>query len=317
MATATDSLELIRSAGIHAAAKDPDTAHLVIGLNKVISSRLVPGLEVEPEENEEGVNIHIRVADGARIAKPVHMCFGLLQEAGIQRIGIDLTVEDDAKIGIVAHCIFPSAEQQPGGEPPVKHLMDATIRIGAGSEYTYFERHVHSSKGGVLVAPKARVELADHARFKTDFELVEGRVGKIDIDYETVCGPYSVMEMTAKISARADDVVKIRETGLLSGEHSRGVLTSRVAVRDQARADVYNKLTATAAYARGHVDCQEIIAGGGIANAVPIVEVSHPKAHITHEATLGSVDNKQLETLMARGLDEDAASDLIISGLLA
>ncbi len=35
-------------------------------------------------------------------------------------------------------------------------------------------------------------------------------------------------------------------------------------------------------------------------NAVPIVEVNNPKAHIAHETSLGSVDSKQLQTLMAR-----------------
>jgi Fe-S cluster assembly scaffold protein SufB len=50
---------------------------------------------------------------------------------------------------------------------------------------------------------------------------------------------------------------------------------------------------------------------------VPIVEVRHPKAHVTHEASLGSVDSRQLQTLMARGLDEDAAAELIIAGLLS
>jgi hypothetical protein len=46
------------------------------------------------------------------------------------------------------------------------------------------------------------------------------------------------------------------------------------------------------------------------------VEVTHPLAHVTHEAAIGSVDSKQLQTLMSRGLDEDAATDLIIEGLL-
>jgi Fe-S cluster assembly scaffold protein SufB len=45
--------------------------------------------------------------------------------------------------------------------------------------------------------------------------------------------------------------------------------------------------------------------------------VNHPKAHVTHEAALGSVDRKQLETLMARGLTEDEASETIIAGLLS
>ena len=49
---------------------------------------------------------------------------------------------------------------------------------------------------------------------------------------------------------------------------------------------------------------------------VPVVDVQHPKAHVTHEAAIGSVDTKQLETLMSRGLTEDEAVELIIQGLL-
>ncbi|HPB83405.1 MAG TPA: SufD family Fe-S cluster assembly protein, partial [Spirochaetota bacterium] len=103
----------------------------------------------------------------------------------------------------------------------------------------------------------------------------------------------------------------------LNGEYSRGVLTSRIAVRGNAVAEVYNELTASAPYAVGHVDCKEIVQDNGIAQAIPIVRVNHPKAHVTHEAAIGSVDNKQLETLMSRGLSEDDAVDLIIQGLLS
>jgi hypothetical protein len=175
---------------------------------------------------------------------------------------------------------------------------------------------VHSEQGGLEVLPRARIHLAEGARFESEFQLVRGRVGLIDMDYETVCDRESVLEMIAKISGRLDDTIKIREVGLLQGEGARGYLTSRVAVRDRAQAEIYNKLTATAAYARGHVDCKEIIKDQGRASAVPVVEVAHPRAHITHEAAIGSVDSKQLETLMSRGLDEDQASELIIAGLL-
>jgi Fe-S cluster assembly scaffold protein SufB len=47
------------------------------------------------------------------------------------------------------------------------------------------------------------------------------------------------------------------------------------------------------------------------------VQVNNSSAHVTHEAAIGSVDSKQLETLMSRGLSEDDATDLIIEGLLA
>ena len=122
--------------------------------------------------------------------------------------------------------------------------------------------------------------------------------------------------MTARINGTGNDLVKVRETGRLAAR-ATGVLTSKIALRDDAVGEIYNKLTAFGPYARGHVDCKEIVQGRAKASAIPIVEVSDPKAHITHEAAIGSVDSTQLQTLMSRGLTEDEATELIIQGLLA
>ena len=40
------------------------------------------------------------------------------------------------------------------------------------------------------------------------------------------------------------------------------------------------------------------------------------RAKLTHEAAIGSVDKKQVETLMARGLTEDEAVDIVVKGML-
>ena len=302
--------DVLKAANIEAMAHDPDVAHIAIDRNRVISSRKIPGFEVELDEHAEGVRLRMIVREGVVISKPAHLCFGVLAKEALQRIEIDFTVEPGGSIPVVAHCVFPAARE-------VRHIMDARITVAEGASYSYFERHIHSDYGGVIVVPKAQISLGRGARFRTEFELLRGRVGLIDIDYETTCGERSVMEMTARISGSADDLIKIRETGLLAGAHSTGVLTSRVAVRGKARAEVFNKLIADAPYARGHVDCKEIVQDEASANAVPIVEVRNPRAHVTHEAAIGSVDSKQLETLMSRGLTEDEASDLIIQGLLS
>ena len=289
--------------------QDPDVAHLTIDYNEVLSSRLVPGLIMDVKELEDGIKADITLEEGTVIEKDVHLCFGVIAKTGVQRIVMNVAVQKNAKMKVLAHCIFPNAVD-------LKHIMDANITIDDGAEYSYFERHIHGPAGGIEVYPKAVVNLGKKARFKTEFELVKGRVGLIDIDYETTCGEESVLEMTARINGSGDDTIKIRETGYLTGEHARGALTTKIAVRDTARAEVYNKMTATAAYARGHVDCKEIVQDKGTATAIPIVEVNHPKAHITHEAAIGSVDSKQLQTLMSRGLTEDEAVELIIEGLL-
>ena len=126
-----------------------------------------------------------------------------------------------------------------------------------------------------------------------------------------------VIELIARISGRENDSIVIHETGHLIGENSRAVLQTYIALREKARAEVYNTVTAHARGARGHVDCKEIVQGQALAKAVPIVEVNHPGAHVTQEAAIGSVDSTQLQTLLARGLDEDQAVDLIIEGMLS
>ncbi len=303
--------EILASIRMHSSVMmSPDVAHLMIDQNKVLSSHLLPGLLVNVKELDDGIDAKITVKEGAVIEKPVHMCFGVLPQKGVQRIVLDIGIEKNAKVSILAHCTFPNAVD-------VKHLMDARIHVGQGAEYGYFERHVHGEQGGVQVYPKAIVEVEQNARFRTEFELLRGRVGAIAIDYETTCRAGGVMEMIARINGTGTDVIKIKEVGHLVGERARGALTTKIAVRDDARAEVYNKLIASAPYARGHVDCKEIVQDNAVAHAIPIVEVNHPKAHVTHEAAIGSVDTKQLETLMARGLTEEEASELIIEGMLS
>lgn len=289
---------------------DPEVAYLVVHHNEVLGAQLIPGLEIDVQELEDGISADIRLLEGTEVKKPVHICFGMFPETGIQKILMNVNIEKDAKVALQAHCTFPNAVD-------VQHIMDANISIGEDAEYTYFERHVHGDRGGIKVYPKAVVTLERGAKFKTEFELLKGRVGEIYVDYETTCKEHSVMEMTARINGTADDMIQIKETGYLIGEGARGVLTSRIAVRGNAKAEVYNTMKATAPFTRGHVDCNEIVQGNGIAKAIPIVDVNHPQAHVTHEAAIGSVDNKQLETLMARGLSEDEAVELIIAGLLS
>ncbi|MFP4026169.1 MAG: SufB/SufD family protein [Candidatus Brocadiia bacterium] len=286
-----------------------DIAHVVVHENEVLGANLVPGLLAETEELDDGVALQVTVEEGMKIDRTVHMCFGVLPEQGLQKIILDVGVEEMGSVDILAHCVFPNAVD-------IRHEMEAEIRVEDGASYRYEERHVHGNEGGVVVLPEARVELGEGAHFETEFELIEGRVGEIDIDYETRCAARSSLRMVARISGRKDDRINIREIGHLEGEDSAGALLSRVAVRDQAVADIYNELTASAPGARGHVDCKEVVQGEAVAKATPVVDVRDPLARVTHEAAIGSVDSKQLQTLMARGMDEEEAVDLIVQGML-
>ena len=305
----TDKEEIYNIAEISEFMHDPNSAKLTINVNKVLDQNLVDGLHIDADEKKDGVDVSIKLDDDVKIERPVHLCFGVTDEKAIQKINMTADIGRNCRIDIIGHCLFPEAKD-------ILHKMKAEILINNNSTYYYHERHVHSEEGGINVISRADVTLKENVRFNTDFELKQGRVGKVEIDYDTVCGRNSVMEMSAKISGRADDIIKISEKGHLKGDNSRGLLNTRIAVRDMARAEIYNKLIASGANARGHVECHEIIKDRATANAVPIVEVKNPTAHVTHEAAIGSVNSKQLQTLMSRGLTEDKAVELIINGLL-
>ena len=105
---------------------DEDVAHLMIQENRVIGGHLVPGLEVNTQELEDGVAVKIYVAPGSVIERPVQMCFGVLPEEGVQRIELDVEIGEESAIDVLAHCAFPNAVK-------VEHVMNAEIRLRQGA----------------------------------------------------------------------------------------------------------------------------------------------------------------------------------------
>lgn len=287
-----------------------DIAHLVVHENMVLGAHMVPGLEVEPVETPSGIDITLRVLPGVKIKKPVHLCFGVLPESGEQNINIVAEIGSGAGVSLLAHCVFPNSVS-------VRHNMQAKIIIADNGFYGYDEVHFHGERAGATVIPRAKITLGEGASLRTGFQLTSGRVGELDIDYEVEAGPGSVTEMIARVFGYGSDKIRIREKCVLAGERARGIIKSRVAVKGRATSEVFSEMSAVGARSRGHVDCIEIVQEQGTARAVPVVDVFDSTAKVTHEAAIGSVDRKQLETLMARGLNQEQAVDLIIRGMLS
>ena len=286
-----------------------DTAHLVASGHSILSMRAVKGIEVEAKETESGISVRVKVLEGTHLLNPVHICFGVLHKSGIQKINMDVKFETNSEASFIAHCIFPKAEK-------VKHIMDAVIDIGENATMRYSEVHFHGIYGGIEVYPKAVVKIGKNGKYFTDFLLVSGRVGKLEIDYSVKMGENAVTEITARVFGHGDDNISIMDKVALDGVNSKGLIKTRVAIEDNAQAQVTGITEGNAPGARGHVDCMEIVKDKAMAKAIPIVMVTNSLAKVTHEAAIGSVDKKQLETLMAHGLSPEEAVDVIVRGIL-
>jgi len=289
--------------------RTPRVASAIISGNQVLTVNQVEGVAIEAEELEHGVRARITVAPGTKVDYPVHLCFGMIPSEGVQEIISEFEIGAQAEVGFLAHCTFPNALD-------LKHVMDAHIHVGPGATMRYSESHYHGPDGGIEVLPTTHAQVDAGGRLESEFSLVHGQVGHLNIQIEVDVAANGVVELVSKAYGSANDEIKMNESIRLNGEGARGLTKTRVAVRDQATSEIYTTAEGNAPGAVGHMDCTELVRGQAVARNVPVVVVRDDRARVTHEAAIGSVNKKELETLMARGLDEDEGVDIIIRGML-
>ncbi len=287
----------------------PEVGSLVVEKNRILSFHEVEGLIVEPEETQRGIKAKILVKKDFKIKNPVHLCFGVIPKEGLQEIIMEIVLEDNSYVKLLAHCTFPNAIK-------VKHIMQAEINIGKGAYLSYEETHYHGLSGGIEVIPRARINIASGGRLTNSFSLTKGRVGKLSLDYDVEVGKDGIAELITKVYGKGKDRIEIVEKSSLNGENAKSLIKSRTVVIDEAQSKVVGETYGNAPGTRGHVDCVEIVEGKAKAEAIPKVSVIHNQAKVTHEAAIGRIDKRQLETLMARGLEESEAIDTVIKGIL-
>ncbi|MDO8886838.1 SufD family Fe-S cluster assembly protein [Candidatus Oleimmundimicrobium sp.] len=289
----------------------PSTPKLFLNFNKVAALKDVPGLILKSKELDNGIVADIIVTKGAKIKQPLHLCFGMVSQSGVQEVISRFIIEDGAEILILAHCSFPNARN-------LVHKMEAEIAIGKGAKFFYEERHYHGENSGASVYPAFEAEVGEGSYFKTIFSLVKGTAGKVNINANIYAQRDAKVEMITKAYGKSNrDKVMIRDALFLEGRNSRGTIRMRAAARGGGEVFMEGITEGNAPGATGHVDCKEIIQGfGSTARATPLVRVTDEMARITHEASVGRVNQKELDTLMARGLNEEEAVDMIVKGML-
>jgi len=288
-----------------------DTPHLFLHYNKILSIKEINGIVLKGRELSSGFVGEIRIKKDAKIKKPIYFCFGMTQNKGEQIILPEFVIEDGAEVEILAHCTFPNAKE-------IIHRMRAKVRIGKKANFIYKERHYHGEKSGARVFPDFDTFIDRGGIFKTSFILSEGTVGEVNINLLVNAERDSLCEIESKaLGKNKNDNIFIYDKINLNGEDAKSLIKMRAAATGGGKVLMQGETYAKAARTFGHVDCKEIVQGAGSkAKAIPIVEVSNDQARVTHEASVGKINQKELDTLMARGLSEEQAAELIIRGLL-
>jgi len=288
-------------------------SHLYIESNKILSLQGNPGLIIKTKRLSQGVAIKILVKKNVKIKNPVFLCFGILNPKGKQIILPEIILEKNSELKILAHCTFPQATK-------VIHKMKAKIELKKASKLFYTETHYHGENFGAEVVPNFKILLRQNTYLENKFILKQGSIGKLKINLEAILEKNSFAEIDSQIIGKGrEDDVSIFDKLLLEGENSHSLIKLKGAAINGGKILFKGETRASelAKNSRGHIDCQEIIIGkNSFAQSIPIISVENPEARITHEASIGKVNQKQLETLMARGLSEKQAISFIVRGVV-
>jgi len=282
-------------------------AAIIISGDRIIGLNNVPGVEIKGEEIENGVKAEVKIADNVELPFPIHLCTGYLKSEGYQRVLFDINVGKNSRVKFISHCIFPYAKA-------FTHEAVTRIKIGEGSIVLYDDEHVHGE--GVKMISKTEVDVGKSARYTGRFSLTKHRARELKLEMAARLDERAVLELESKVKAVKDDSVEIKEVAYLEGAYSRANLRSTVIAFDSANVNVINEAYGLGDYAKGHVECHEIVRGKADVQTVPLLRVKNDKAELTHEASIGRINEAQLIQLMAKGLTEEEAAEFIIKGLL-
>lgn len=122
---------------------------------------------------------------------------------------------------------------------------------------------------------------------------------------------------TSKIVINGIDAeVELADTILLKERDAKGTLTLRLVGRKHSTVTANSTVIAEGA-GKGHLDCQGLLVDEGAQmRLIPELDNRHREALITHEASIGRISEEELNYLRSRGLTEQQATDLIVSGFL-
>ena len=224
----------------------------------------------------------------------------------------DFYVGENANVIIVAGCGVHTDDAH-----DVRHNGIHFFHIGKNAHVVYNENHVGTGDGtgGKVIDPVTEIEMEENAYLEMNAYQIGG-VDKADrkTKIKAKAGAHLVVNervLTAgEQSAKSDIYVE------LNGADSKADIISHSIAKDNSYQLYYSTIVGNAP-CKGHSECDSIIDGDAVIDAIPRLYANDHDAELIHEAAIGKIAGEQILKLRTLGLTEAEAEAQIIEGFLA
>ena len=258
--------------------------------------------DVKPHEG-----YFIRSLPGVKTEHPVQSCLYIAKDGFSQNVHNMIIAEEDSELHVITGCA--TAPHLVSG----LHVGVSEFYVKKGAKLIFTMIHDWSEsinvrprtvtqvdEGGVIISNYISLRpVGSLQMFPTTYLNGKGAIARFNSIL--VAGKGSHMDVGSRIVLNAPDTrAEIISHAITSG----GTII--------ARGDLVGKV----APVKAHLECKGLILNDGLIHAIPELRGYVPGVEMSHEAAVGKIDQREIEYLMARGLDEDEAVSTIVRGFL-
>ncbi|KAF0231759.1 MAG: hypothetical protein FD177_2699 [Desulfovibrionaceae bacterium] len=256
-------------------------------------------------------NVHggyfIRTKPGAKIERPVQSCLFLKADGAGQNVHNIVIVEEDSELHILTGCSTAHSATS------AAHLGITEYYVKRGGKLTF--TMIHNWGVNATVRPRSVGVVEENGVFQSNYVLLNP-VGTLQM-YPAIHlnGRGAVARFNSVIVAPEGSHVDTGNRVIMNAPETRAEIISRT-ITTGGTIIARGHIAGHAVPCRGHLECKGLILGGGRMLAIPELDATVEGVDLSHEAAVGKIAQREIEYLMARGMDEAEATSTIVRGFL-
>ncbi len=250
--------------------------------------------------------LYIRAAKGVKPEKPLQACFNIAKNGFSQNVHNIIIAEENSEIHIIAGC-STSDHVQSGLHIGVSEFF---VKKGATLKYTM----IHDWGENICVRPRTAVHVEEGGVFVSNYISLKP-VGSLESNPVTILEKNATANFNSILVAGKGSYMDVGSIVELNGPGARAEIISRAIVAGGtiiSRGHIKGNIKGV----KGHLECKGLVLKDGLLHAIPELSGCTPGVEMSHEAAVGKIDKREIEYLMARGLDESEAVSTIVRGFL-
>lgn len=250
----------------------------------------------------------VYVPEGVHLTIPLQSYFRLNAKGAGQFEHTLIIVEDNAYLHFIEGCSAPkyNVANLHAGCVELYVGKNSTLRYSTIENWSKNMYNLNTKRA--IVAEGGKIEwvsgsFGSHTSYLYPMSVLQGRGSRCEFTGITFAGKGQELDTGAKVVHNAPDTSSYINTKSISKDGGVSIFRSAVVVNPQAKRS------------KSAVSCQSLMVDNvSRSDTIPAMDIRTNDADVGHEARIGKISDEAVFYLMSRGISEEDARAMIVSG---